>query len=82
MKELFVSIIAGLAAHFTLYGVCKTLPYPDLSAHAAGIMVAYPIARHIYQEKRDFDLAFLVAFLGVGIGVFIGRVLRGVFREG
>lgn len=81
MKEFWIGILAGFAGHFALYDVCKSLPFPDLSAHAAGVIIAYPLARMCYQSKRDFDYAYLVTFLGVGIGTFVGRVLRGLFNH-
>ena len=78
MIEFGIGVLAGLAGHLALYDICLTLPFPDLSSHASGVLIAYPLARAIHKKRGDFDAAFLISFLAVGTGVFVGRVLRGM----
>ena len=72
--KFLVSIVVGFIAHWSLYDVCQTLPMPDMCAHAGGVLVVYPI----YKWRQGEDEAFLLSFLGVGVGVFLARVMRGM----
>ena len=71
-----VSMVVGYASHFGLYDLCKTLPFPELSSHAAGVAFVYPIAKKRNDDGDTFEAAFWLSFLGYGLGVLIARIVR------
>ena len=78
----FVSVVVGYASHFGLYDLCKTLPFPELSSHAAGVAFVYPIAKRRNDDGDTFEAAFWLSFLGYGLGVLIARIIRAWFFNG
>lgn len=72
-----LSFLIGFSSHFGLYDLLQTLPFPDLASYAAGVIETYPIARYRNKKGQDFESSWFLSFLGVGIGVLAGRVIRG-----
>ena len=77
-----IGMLLGFASHFGLYDLLQTLPFPDLACYAFGVLETYPIAKYRAEKGQGFETSWFLSFLSVGIGVLIGRVIRGHIKMG
>jgi len=77
---MVLSVIVGLLAHQTRRVTCN-LPHGwrNLSEHVIGVVAAFPafllFRRKLRNGKDRSDVAWWLAFLGVGLGVAGGWLL-------